>query len=553
MVRTLLVLALLLQAPAGRLTLEGQVVALGSNIPVPRARIILGKVGGALEDYRTGVADTNGRFSFRDLTPGSYRAFTEKQGYLRGEHGRRLASGSGTPVWLVERQPTKVTVTMIPTGVIAGRVLDGDRPARDVLVRAMRASFSDGQRSLAMAAWARSDDLGEYRLFGLAPGLYYVTGAPPDGARIEGDTYVVPTIPSNANKNQREIRTAAAEALAKDLVDAAAFDNSVFVPAFFPATTDETKAAAIEVQPGATVTGIDVTIARLPAVRVRGRIVDATGQPAQNVSVSIASRDRTSSIASATTTAAGAFELPAVPAGRYELVARTTTTTNRLFGTASIDVQGRDLENVDITVRPGTRLQGRVTVRGAPSDGSLSSIVVQLNGTTGFGYTALNIPPDGTFTIENVEAREYRVRFAVRGGFKVAESARLGAEDVTGRPFRFGPDLADTLLELVLNLAVGGIDVSAVDTSQRSVAGVTVALVPDAARRNQSSLYRTVSTDEFGRARLDDVPPGEYLLLTEDVDPPTWQDPEVIRRYESRGTRVRVVEKARQNVTLRIR
>src|SRR5574339_811756 len=90
----------LLQAPAGRLTLEGQVVALNTNTPVPRARIVVGKVGGALEDYRTAVADATGRFSFRDLTSGSYRVFTEKQGYLRGEHGRRLASGSGTPVWM---------------------------------------------------------------------------------------------------------------------------------------------------------------------------------------------------------------------------------------------------------------------------------------------------------------------------------------------------------------------------------------------------------------------------------------------------------------------
>jgi hypothetical protein len=553
MVRTILLAALLLQAPAGRLALEGQVVTLNTNLPVPRARVVVGKVGGALEDYRTAVADANGRFSFRDLTAGSYRVFTEKQGYLRGEHGRRLASGNGTPVWMVEGQSTRITVTMIPTGVISGRVLDGERPAPGVLVRALRASFFDGQRSLAMAAWSRSDDLGEYRLFGLAPGIYYVTGAPPDGARIEGDIYVVPTIPSNANKNQREIRTAAAEALAKDLVDADAFDNSVFVPAFFPGTTDETTAAAIEVDPGATVSGIDILIARSPTVRVRGRVIDATGQPAHNVTVSVASRERTSSIAAAATDAAGAFELAAVPPGRYELSARTTTTTNRLFGTASIDVQDRDLEHVDITVRPGTTLKGKVTFRGAPSDGSLASIVVQLNGTTGFGYTALNIPPDGTFSIQNVEPREYRVRFAVRGGFRAAESARLGAEDVTGRPFRFGPEFADTLLELVLNLAVGGIDVSAVDTSQRTVAGVTVALVPDATRRNQSSLYRTASTDEFGRARLDDVPPGDYLLLTDDVDPPTWQDPEVIRRYEAGGTRVRVVENARQSVTLRIR
>jgi hypothetical protein len=80
-----------------------------------------------------------------------------------------------------------------------------------------------------------------------------------------------------------------------------------------------------------------------------------------------------------------------------------------------------------------------------------------------------------------------------------------------------------------------------------------VAHVPDAPQRNQSGRYRSASTDEFGKLRFDDVLVGEYRLFAEDVDPPAWQDPDVIRRYESRGTRVRVVENARQNVTLRMR
>ena len=332
MARLALLFLALLQAPAGRLTLEGQAVALGTNAPVPHARIVVAKVGGAVADYRTGVADANGRFAFRDLAAGNYRVFTERQGYLRGEHGRRAASGNGTPVWLVEGQAARITVTMIPTGAISGRVLDDGRPARGVLVRAMRASFFDGRRSLAMVDYARSDDLGEYRLFGLAPGIYYVTAAPPAGPRIEGDTLVVPTIPSNANKNQSQIRTPVVEALAKDLVDPAALDNRIFVPVFFPGTTDETAAAAVEVQGGRTVPGIDLSIARSPVVRVRGRVVDAaTGQPVQNVSVGVAAQEgRTITIASSLVDASGSFELAAVPPGRYDLVARTTTTVNAL-------------------------------------------------------------------------------------------------------------------------------------------------------------------------------------------------------------------------------
>ncbi len=555
MARLALLFLALLQAPAGRLTLEGQAVTLGPNTPVPHARIVVAKVGGSVADYRTGVADANGRFTFRDLTAGSYRVFTERQGYLRGEHGRRAASGNGNPVWLVEGQTTRITVTMIPTGAISGRVLDDGRPARGVLVRAMRASFFDGRRTLNMADYARSDDLGEYRLFGLAPGIYYVTAAPPDGPRIEGDTYVVPTIPSNANRNQRQVRTPAVDALAKDLVDATALDNRIFVPVFFPGTTDETSAAAIEVQGGRTVPGIDLTVARSPIVRVRGRVVDAaTGQPVQNVSVGVAPQEgRTLSIASSMVDASGSFELAAVPPGRYDLVARTTTNV-RLFGTIAIDVRDRNLENVTLAMTPGTTIRGRVSFTGVPAGTTAPSSFVQLNRMPNYtGYSVL-LQPDGTFTMENVETGEYRTRIAAgRRGFLVPVSARLGADDVTGRTFRVGPEHANTPLELVFSLASGGIDIIVVDGNQRPVQGATVALVPDAPQRNESARYRSASTDEFGKIRFDEVQLGEYRLFTEDVDPPTWQDPDVIRRFESRGTRVRVVENARQTVTLRLR
>jgi hypothetical protein len=554
MAKLALLFLALLQAPAGRLTLDGQAVALGTNAPVPHARIVVAKVGGAVTDYRTGVADANGRFGFRDLAAGNYRVFAERQGYLRGEHGRRAASGNGTPVWLVEGQATRITVTMIQTGAISGRVLDEGRPVRGVLVRALRASFFDGRRTLNNVEYTRSDDLGEYRLFGLAPGTYYVTAVPPDGPRIEGDTYVVPTVPSNANGNQRQTRTAAADALAKDLVDAAALDNRIFVPVFFPGTTDETAAAAIEVQSGRTATGIDLTVARSPIVRVRGRVVDAgTGQPVQNVSVGVAPQEGRIAIASSMVDASGSFDLAAVPPGRYDLVARTTTAV-RLSGTVRIDVSDRNLENVTISMTPGTTVRGRVTFTGVPAGTPPPASFVQLNRMPNYTGYSVALQADGTFTMENVETGEYRTRIAAgRRGFLAPESARLGADDVTGRTFRVGPEHANMPLELVFNLASGGIDVIVTDASQRPVQGVTVALVPDAPQRNQSGRYRTASTDEFGKLRFDDVLVGDYRLFTEDVDPPTWQDPDVIRRFESRGTRVRVVDNARQTVTVRMR
>ena len=212
--RLTLALLLFLQTGASRSTLEGEVVALGTGVPVARARLVLAKVAGAAVDYRIGITDNNGRFVFHNLAAGSYRVFAERQGYLRGEHGRRAANVPGTPVVVVEGQsPPPIKILMIPTGVITGRVLDDGRPARNVWVRAMRAVYRDGERVLTLADYAKTDDRGEYRIFGLPPAAYFVSALPPDKPRIEGDTYVVPTIPSNANHNQSQIRISGPEAI----------------------------------------------------------------------------------------------------------------------------------------------------------------------------------------------------------------------------------------------------------------------------------------------------------------------------------------------------
>jgi hypothetical protein len=59
---------------------------------------------------------------------------------------------------------------MVPTGVITGRVTDEGRPAGNVWVRAMRVTYLDGVRTFMSGDSTPTDDLGEYRLFGLAPG-----------------------------------------------------------------------------------------------------------------------------------------------------------------------------------------------------------------------------------------------------------------------------------------------------------------------------------------------------------------------------------------------
>lgn len=550
-----LLLFLLLQVGgAGRASLVGQVVAAGTQAPVPHARLVVARVGGDVSDYRTAVADDSGRFAVRNLPAGSYRIHAERQGYLRGEYGRRTPNVAGTPLSIVDGQtPAPITITMVQTGVIAGRVLDDGRPARNVWVRAMASRFFDGERSLAIVAYARTNDLGEYRVFDLAPGSYVVSAIPQDRPRLDGDSYVVPSIPSNANGNRSEIRTPEPEVLATGLIDATAFDQTVAIPVYYPGTTDSGAAAPIDVAAGATIPEINLTIAHSATRRLRGRVVDGvTRQPAAAVTVSLAARDeRRAMTRPSLRTTTGDFEFEGVAPGRYALEAQTGG-PGGLVGKVTLEVTGNDVDGVEIVIYPETTVRGRLTVVGTAS-ASDANPLVQLIGADGMGgYSAVRVQPDGTFAVERVEARDYRVRLVARGRFLAPESVRLGANEYERRPFHVGPEMAGIPLEVVVNVAVGTLDVAVVDANQRPVPGTTVALVPEPPRRNESSRYRSLTTDANGRIHVEDVIPGDYRLFVEEVDPAAWQDPDVLRRYEARGTRMNVAEGAPRSVTVRI-
>src|SRR5208283_153379 len=71
-----------------------------------------------------------------------------------------------------------LTFQLIPAAVITGHVYyeDGE-PVLDAVVSAMRFTYLNGQRRMVGAGTKQTNDLGEYRLYGLAPGKYIVQAA----------------------------------------------------------------------------------------------------------------------------------------------------------------------------------------------------------------------------------------------------------------------------------------------------------------------------------------------------------------------------------------
>lgn len=553
----LIVGVLLAQSSSGvETSLSGRVEALGTNAPVPYAEIVLAPVGGTLDGYRTTTADVVGRFTFRNLPPGAFRVHAERQGYLRGEAGSRTAGIVGTPVTVVQGQtPPIVVVTLTPTGVIAGRIVDADGPVRGALVRALRVVYRDGERLTEIAATGSADDRGEYRLFSLAPGTYVVDAARPPRPRIEGNEYVVPLIASNANGNRRELRTPLAQALAEGTVDPATYDTGPLLPQLYPGTLDEDAAIPVDVTAGTTVSGIDLVMQAVPAVTVRGRVISAGGTAStESVGVGITRLAGSSVVTRGLTSfpvvreADGGFVFRAIPSGRYELTARTTTGPVFQYGRTMIEVGGRDVTDADILMTPGLRVSGHVVVdagRGAVNGPLLVQLVARVN-----GVSAKQVGADGVFVFDNVAPQDYRLRILSAGRTIAPSSIRFGGDTLTDGTVTVTPDRQADELVIGITLRTGAVDVTVADRNQRPVSGTAVALIPDSARRRYGGLFRTGSSGSDGRVQFNDVAPGTYTLVSGDVAPADWQNPDVLQRFESRGIAVQVEPDARQRVTL---
>src|SRR2546425_458379 len=147
-------------------SLEGFVIKLGTSTPLVRARVTL-RSDGFSAGAQTVTTDASGKFAFKNLPPGRYRVMANRDGYIPAEYGQRSRGAQGTPITLTTNQAIKdVVLALTPTGSISGRIYDryGD-PIVNATVQVLKYVYQDGRRILIPINTARTNDLGEYRLF----------------------------------------------------------------------------------------------------------------------------------------------------------------------------------------------------------------------------------------------------------------------------------------------------------------------------------------------------------------------------------------------------
>ncbi|HET9218289.1 MAG TPA: M56 family metallopeptidase [Terriglobia bacterium] len=569
-------------APAGAGSIEGTVVKSGTTEQIPGATVSLQRIpgpGAAVTPPTLIQSGTDGKFAFSNLAPGSYRLVALRaDGFVVAEHGQQTFNGRGRPVPLLDGQRlTNVSLAMMPTGSIFGRVFDRDGdPLGRAQVQALQATYREGRRILKIIQSVQTNDVGEYRLFWLPPGPYYITARPEDPRRRNVPLYVA--YPGTGGVFEQ----AAPPVLTHRVLENGTVSEESFVLVYYPGTTEFPSAAPIDLRPGDSLGGINFSVGagQVQTRHVRGRAIDANGQPLTgNVLAVSRTPHPNATIPSATLGGDGRFDIGGVVPGSYYILAGNPPAI------VPIEVGGLDLENVAVVSRPGVELNGRIVIEGKPAidtdpdvarlqancpgAATVRCLPIRLNlvaepallgfpqevpaGMPGMAQPGGGIPngvvlADGMFTFRNLSVREHRLAFTGLPPDWYVRSARLGSLDVISSLVSF-PAATTDRLEVVIGTSGGRIEGRVVNATGQPVASATAVLVPEAPNRSRRDFYRSAVTDDAGVFRFQGIAPGDYKVFAwEEIEVSSWLDPAIVRPHESRGKAVRIQAGTRENV-----
>jgi len=525
-------------------SIEGVVVQAGNSQPVVRAVVQL--EGGASGPLAM-VTGADGRFGFQNLAAGSYRLTVSRNGFLNSAYAQRGPNGKGSPLVVSAGQAIKdVRLTMVATAAISGRVFDQNgEPLVNARVQALKYSYASGKRTLTSVKNDQTNDRGEYRLFWLPPGQYYINATPQSGQR--GAVFML-----NEGRGVRMDVLINNDAGLEKLGEAD-------VPVFYPGTPDAQAALAVNAGPGADIGGVDFTTLRVKTRTVQGVVVESlTGQPVKAASVSLVPRGPSVTGSVSTPLSDGQFSFRGVLPGSYYVVVTQRSTAMMGSGRVPVDVGAADVEGLSVVMSPPVTISGEATTEGRPdgrTDGlftvvSLRNEMAAATETASLGTAYGSFKEDQQFTIDPLIPGDYRVQVENLPQGTYVKSIRYGGEDVLNGTLQISQRSADRL-SIILSTNSGAVEGTVIGRNGARLSNAAVALVPDASHRQRSDLYRSAYTDDAGRFRLEGVAPGVYMLFSwEDIEDGLWRDPEFVRRNEAAGRIVRITEGGRESVEL---
>jgi hypothetical protein len=495
-------------------------VKLQGSVPLPSSTVRLQSLDDHTHTF-SGVTDANGQFEVRGIDPGRYRLHVIRNGYVTQEYGQRTPNDPGAILSLRSGQDLKeLLFRMLPSAVISGRIQnENGEPLPWVRVSALRASYRQGKRSLSTEVTVVTNDLGEYRLFGLRPGRYFLSAIYRPGLKLE---------PIEEDYDSEDA------------------GKSGYVPTYYPGTSDPARATALTIKTGDEVSSMDLLLEPTTVYSVRGH-VNILGARRNPNGVVLVLEARTTGLGwkipplrALVDKPEGTFDIQEVLPGAYTLSAFLFDDGRRYQARQSVDVTDIDAEGIQLTPLPGIEVRGQVVWDPKPSfdkDGVLTLSVRPLDSAFQIGAVA-RVAANATFSLRDVFEGPYRLTTTGQSQDCYLKSIRYAGLEISDDEFNVVRGTQATL-EVTISSRGASVQGTVKDADGLPSSGVWVVLVPDGARRSEFHLFKQTTTDQYGRYILRGIAPGDYKLFSwEQVEANSWEDPDFLKPFEGKGESV---------------
>jgi carboxypeptidase family protein len=539
-------------AQTGTAIVRGRVLAADTGRPLRRARITLTapELGG---EPRTASTGMDGRYEVTELPAGRFTIRVVRSGYLPLMYGQRRPLEQGKPLQVLDKQTVEHIDFSLPrSSVIRGQIIDElSEPVADVPVFAMRSMYWQGRRRTVPAGPpARTDDAGEFRLVGLAPGTYFVMA------------------------NLRETWTFTENGVQRVMG---------YAPTYFPGTASLTDARRVTVVVGQDAVNTNFALMPGRAANISGTALDSLGRPLASRPVSLL-QEMTGPNGgvmmmggNAMTSSDGSFVIKNISPGQYKLRTQTLvegkTPPVQEVATLPISIDGADITDVALTTSSGWSISGQVsTENGGAPDGPrdrfrLAARVVDIDRSPIPGAGLPPPPPGGgpsipdsgrvredwTFTVTNAYGAS-RLYASLPDGWAVKTILHEGRDITdTSVEMKSGEELTDVQV-IVTNRVTDVSGQLADEKGAPLVDGTVLLFAEDSSKWSEDSRWvRAVRPDQQGRYQIKGLPPGEYLAVALNyVEDGMWNDPEYLDSIRRSAQRLTLAEAATHSLSLKL-
>ena len=471
---------------------------------------------------RRAITDESGKYSFTVPEPMGAIIQVSHSGYLNGfkQALKDLAQG--------------INVSLVPTGVIEGRVVNGDGdPLPGVSVEMIQVQMQDGRKMLRPPQTAHTNDLGEYRFWNITPSSVYLKMAGYQG------TYTgVGGAPAVANSSE------------------------AFPTVYYPAAADRESATLLKVPAGQTLRA-DFSLTAHKSFRIRGVIQDAGSY--KNLGVRLMNGEEAVGNRVSINSTSGAFQVYDVTPGTYTLQAFSRGGSVAL-GEAHVVVDAEDATGVKVALSTGVDVHGVIEHLGGEQDSAnqrrlfpngrpapaiqpVQAILLEpgripVTGT----QPPAPVDADGHFTFKEMLPGKYDFKLNTFGEY--IESMRSGTIDVLADGLEVGSASPE---EIRVTLRRGGGRIQGVVTGLRPGEQGTVALIRASGLSGIPTIVQAFF-DPGGEARFfsGNLAPGEYQVYAwptgQEVE---YRNPQALRAFSGNAAAVSLHENGEEQVSVK--